>query len=103
MSIRDLETKAGRLVKELRLLRGMSQEELARLSDCSISTVANLENARGTSLETFLKVLRSLDRADDVLEHLDEYYDQPTPMELLRASKRKPMRPQRAPRKHKPS
>lgn len=81
MCIRDLEAMTGKLIKELRLLRGLSQAELARLSDVSTSTVANLECARGTSLETFLWVLRSLEQADDLLDHLDEYFDFPTPME----------------------
>lgn len=96
--ITELENRTGRILREIRLNRGISQKELARLSDLSVSTVANLERGRGASLQTFLRAVRALDRLD-FLDSLDEGLDGPTPMQLLRASESTRKGPRRAPRK----
>ncbi|GAA1499229.1 hypothetical protein GCM10009628_42340 [Paeniglutamicibacter kerguelensis] len=98
-AIWDLEERAGRLIREIRLLGCLSQKDLARLPDISSSIMADHERGRGSSIETFRSVLRGPGRVDDVLEHLEEHYSESTPMKLLRVSKRKPMRAQRAPKK----
>lgn len=96
--IEQLEHRTGRLVREARLGRDMSQAELARVSNLSISTVRKLESGRGANLETFLRVLRAIDRLD-VIDTLDEGFSQPSPMVQLRLAKKLTARPQRASRK----
>lgn len=97
-NVYDLEAKVGRLVREARLGRDMSQVELAHQSNVTVSTIQNLERGKGAQLKTFLMVLRSLERLD-IIDSLDERYSEPSPMELLRKSQNKPARPQRASRK----
>lgn len=102
-SVTETEKRIGRIIRGLRLSRELSQEELARLTDLSTSTIANIEHARGASLTTFIRVLRALDRLD-IVDVLDEGYDdqQLSPMEMLRALKKKEVaRRQRAPRQVK--
>ncbi|WP_404289201.1 helix-turn-helix transcriptional regulator [Glutamicibacter arilaitensis] len=94
-SIDSLERRTGELVREARLGRDITQAELARNSDLSLSAVQNLEAGRGVKLETFLRVLRALDRLD-VIESLNEGYSDVSPMEALRLSQNRPARPQRA-------
>lgn len=96
--IEVLEQRTGRLVREARLGRDMSQAELARISNLSISTVRKLESGSGANLETFLRVLRTLDRLD-VIDSLDEGFSEPSPMAKLRIAKKLSARRQRASRK----
>ena len=97
-AIDDLLLRAGKLVREARLNRDMTQMELARDSDMSLGALQNLESGKPVRLDTFLRALRTLNRLD-VLDNLDEGFDQPSPMELLRISQKKPAKPQRASRR----
>ena len=65
----------GRRVAHLRILRGITQAELAKRSGISRFALSRLENgAGGVRIENFLAVLRQLDvlsRMETVLDPLD--------------------------------
>lgn len=69
----------GRLGQRLtmaRKLRQMTQEELAHLSDVSLSTLRSLEDgADGVSMGNFLKVLQGLTLQEQLEELLDPVRD----------------------------
>ena len=90
----------GVWLRESRLARELDQETVARLADISTRSLRNLESGDGSSLSTLIKTVRALER-DDWLEQLDEGIDEPSPLELLRESRNRPMRPQRAPRRRR--
>lgn len=76
---------------------GMSREDLARLAGVSVSALANLENGRGASLTTFVRVLRALQKDT----WLDALRPSPVinPMMLLMSGKsrvRAPRRPKKS-------
>jgi transcriptional regulator with XRE-family HTH domain len=64
LSTEELEVKLGQAVRRGRLDLDLSQSDLARLADVSPSAVAALENGRGSSTRTLVKVVRALGRLD---------------------------------------
>jgi len=90
----------GGWVRDARLARELDQQTLAESADISVKAVRGLETGDGSSLSTVIKVVRALGR-EDWLEQLDEGAGEPSPLELLRESRRRPMRPQRAPRRRR--
>lgn len=49
-------------LKEIRLQLGYTQEELARLCDCTLRTIQNIENNKNCNpgIETVLKIKKAL-------------------------------------------
>lgn len=90
----------GGWLRDARLARELDQLSLAELADISVRALRGLEAGEGSSLGTLIKAVRALGR-EDWLEQLDEGADEPSPLELLRESHRRPMRPQRAPRRRR--
>ncbi|MEO8261209.1 MAG: hypothetical protein ABI566_01455 [Pseudolysinimonas sp.] len=88
----------GAALRDARLARRIDQETLSRLADISSKSLRNLEGGEGSTLGTLIKVTRALGR-EDWLAALDEGSDQLSPLEMLRQSRRRPGRPQRAPRR----
>lgn len=88
----------GAWLREARLARGLDQNTVAVLADISARSLRNLESGEGSSLATLIKTVRALGR-EGWLEQLDEGIGEPSPLELLRESRNRPMRPQRAPRR----
>lgn len=72
----------GARLRELRIVAGHSQEELARLANLSRSAVRSLEGGDGSSLSTVIKVLRALGR-DDWLDTLEVPSAAFNPIDLL--------------------
>lgn len=97
-TIDDLQQRVGRLLREARLKRDISQEELSRMSDVSSRSIHSIETGSGARLETFLRILRALDRLD-MIDYLDEGYNELSPLEELRMMRGQPRRPQRASKK----
>jgi transcriptional regulator with XRE-family HTH domain len=64
LSTQDLEVKLGQAVRRGRLALDLSQADLADLADVSPSAVAALENGRGSSTRTLVRVARALGRLD---------------------------------------
>lgn len=96
----EWEARLGDQVRAVRIAESLTQGELARLASLSESSVRALERGTGSSLATLIAVTRVLERT----EWLDEYDPRgtgPSPIELLRTSRRQPARPQRV-RKARP-
>lgn len=52
--------KIGSRIREARIRRRMTQEELARQSGVSTLTVSNVEKGRSVTMSMFISILRSL-------------------------------------------
>jgi transcriptional regulator with XRE-family HTH domain len=63
-STAELETRLGHSVRRARLALDLSQTGLSDLAGVSPSALAALENGRGSSTRTLVKVVRSLGRSD---------------------------------------
>lgn len=63
------EEKMGYKIKEMREKRGISQEELSRLSNVSRVTISQLENdeSKNASVKTLLKIAKALDAPLDAI------------------------------------
>lgn len=71
--------RLGQRVILARKIREMTQEQLAILSDVSLSTVRSLEDgADGVAVGNLLKVLQGLNLLDQVEELLDPRHDPET-------------------------
>jgi transcriptional regulator with XRE-family HTH domain len=83
----EMEAAFGQQLRDLRLRRNIDQRHLAEQAGVALNAVKNLENGRGATLTSLVKVLRSLGRAD-WLETLA-----PTvaisPMQMLKAKKQR--------------
>jgi transcriptional regulator with XRE-family HTH domain len=60
LTIEQLESLVGESIKAARLDRNLSQEELASRSGISRRALINLESGNGSSLKTFIVVLKAL-------------------------------------------
>jgi transcriptional regulator with XRE-family HTH domain len=90
----EMEVEFGQQLRDLRLRRNIDQRQLAEQAGVALNAVKNLENGRGATLTSLVKVLRNLGRAD-WLETLSPSVAI-SPMQMLkakqprqRASKRK--------------
>jgi transcriptional regulator with XRE-family HTH domain len=61
---KEMEVEFGRQLRDLRLRRNIDQRRLAEQAGVALNAVKNLENGRGATLSSLVKVLRSLGRAD---------------------------------------
>lgn len=50
----------GKRIKDIRISRSITQEELAHNAGLSFSTVVRLENGEGSNIENMMKILRVL-------------------------------------------
>lgn len=66
-STEEWEQRIGEQFRDLRLAHGLDQAELADASGVSLGAVKNLEQGKGSTLKTLVKVARSLDRGDWLL------------------------------------
>ncbi|OGR03099.1 MAG: hypothetical protein A2511_02525 [Deltaproteobacteria bacterium RIFOXYD12_FULL_50_9] len=60
----EMEIEFGRQLRDLRLRRNIDQRQLAEQAGVALNAVKNLENGRGATLSSLVKVLRALGRAD---------------------------------------
>lgn len=60
----EMEVAFGQQLRELRLRRNIDQRRLAAQAGVALNAVKNLENGRGATLTSLVKVLRTLGRAD---------------------------------------
>lgn len=60
----EWEQEIGSQVNALRIRQRVEQTELAELANISVGAIKNLEGGKGSSLKTFIKVLRALGRED---------------------------------------
>lgn len=83
LTTEEWEHKFGISVQQLRLVRKMTQIELAKSANISIGSVQNLEAGKGSSLKCIIAVARALGRTD-WLSALTPPTPKISPMELLR-------------------
>ena len=87
----------GRRLRARRLQRDMTQKNLASRAGVSTSAVKRIEKGKGSSLDTFLRIIAALGWGDTVLHAMPE--PEPTPSELVEHARRssfKSLRRQRA-------
>ena len=60
----EWEQEIGAQVNALRIRQRVEQTELAELANISVGAIKNLEGGKGSTLKTFIKVLRALGRED---------------------------------------
>ncbi|MFH1028577.1 MAG: helix-turn-helix domain-containing protein [Pseudomonadota bacterium] len=60
----EIEVEFGQHLRDLRLRRNIDQRQLAEQAGVALNAVKNLENGRGATLTSLVKVLRTLGRAD---------------------------------------
>lgn len=60
----EMEIELGQQLRDLRLRRNIDQRQLAEQAGVALNAVKNLENGRGATLSSLVKVLRALGRAD---------------------------------------
>lgn len=71
--------RLGQRLAQARKLREMTQEQLAHLSDVSLSTLRSMEDgADGVSIGNVLKILKGLDLLDQIDPLLDPQRDPET-------------------------
>ncbi|SDZ52607.1 Helix-turn-helix [Herbiconiux ginsengi] len=91
----EAEERLGERIRALRLSKNLDQSAVAERAGVSLRTVKNLENGRGSSVATLVRVVRALGRS--------EWFDalQPavaiSPLRML-AQERRDVTPQRASR-----
>ena len=78
----ELQAVLGERLRALRLSRNFSQRELADKSGVSLRALHNLEAGAGSTIETFLRVLKALNAVDAI----DALVPQPkvSPLALLK-------------------
>lgn len=63
-STEELEQQVGLAIRRTRLLRNLDRETLARQAGISVSALKNLEGGSGTTMSTFVKVVRALGKTE---------------------------------------
>jgi transcriptional regulator with XRE-family HTH domain len=89
----ELEQRLGGRLRELRLLRNIDQRSLATRAGVSLNALKHLESGKGARVNSLVKVLRALDRAD-WLETLAPSVSI-SPMQMLKQGRREPRRVRR--------
>lgn len=81
----DLQARIGHQLQQLRISMDLEQAEIAARAGISVRALRQLEHGKGSSMATFVRVLRAL----HVVERLDTLFPQATvsPMAMLRESK----------------
>ena len=78
----ELQKQLGERIKLQRINRNYSQVELAKKAGISLKTLRNLEQGKGSSVETLVRTIKAL----DVSDFLDQLAPQPSvsPLAVLR-------------------
>jgi transcriptional regulator with XRE-family HTH domain len=84
----EWELSLGSQVRSLRISHGLDQRQLAELAGASLGSVKNLEQGRGSTLKTVVRVARALDREDWLAGFAPRV--SVSPIDVLRSSRREP-------------
>lgn len=88
LTVKEWEELVGEQVRAVRVARDLDQVHLAALANVSVGAISNLERGRGSSLSTFIAVVRALDRSEWL--HALAPAVNVSPMQLLRAKRHSP-------------
>lgn len=83
----EWEAEIGRRIRVARKAQRMTQQELADRSNVSRSAIKYLESGHGSSLATFLNVIRALG-LDESLEEVFAVLSSVSPLAILQAKKK---------------
>lgn len=86
----EWEATIGEQFRTLRLARNLDQSQLADLAGVSVGSVKGLEQGRGSTLKTIVRLARALDR-EDWLRSLAPRATV-SPIDILRSSRTEPRR-----------
>ena len=78
----ELQLTIGKLVQDVRFQKHKTQREVAQLAGVSLRSVISLENGAGSTLSTFIRVLKALNADDRIMAMLPER--RISPMSLLK-------------------
>lgn len=83
MILREL----GSRIRDQRIARSVTQEDLSEKAGVSLSTIVRMENGKGCSLGAFLSVCRILGMTENLDLLIPEYQERPT--EILDRKKKR--------------
>jgi transcriptional regulator with XRE-family HTH domain len=92
--IGDIEVDFGGAIRQARIRKGYSLEDVAARANLSANAVRSLELGRGSTLSTLLKVLNILDETKLFTDWIDRGKAF-SPVEALKQSKRRTSQPPR--------
>ena len=84
----EWESRFGTQVRALRIARELDQAQLAERAGVSLGSVKSLEQGRGSTLRTVVRVARALDREDWLAGFAPNVGI--SPIDVLRSSRREP-------------
>lgn len=79
----QVEAELGKRLKRFRLERNLSQTEVATRSGLSRRTITAIENGEGSTLSTFIALLRALHALDVLDAFLPDYGISPVAMMMV--------------------
>ncbi len=90
MSDPGVVSEIGRLIRQMRLNRNLTQKQLADMSGVSRVTISLFERGRSATLMTLVQILRALDK----LDILDVFHEEAeiSPLQLLSLTKKRRQR-----------
>lgn len=94
----EWEIEIGRAIRQLRILRHRTQEELANSANISLSALRNLELGKGSTVRSLILAVRALGKSE-WLNELSPKAPKVSPMELLRQRENAPTPKRRYKRK----
>lgn len=86
----ELQQEIGAALRTLRVRSGQTQSELAAKAGVALRSLANLERAGKSSLETFVRILNALQAADVIAMLAPQ--PRVSPLEMLRSGGNLPRR-----------
>jgi len=84
-SVEELQVSLGEQLQSLRLAKNLDQRTTAEKAGISEKALRNLEAGRGSSVESFLRVLKALDSLDGIKMLVPK--PSVNPLALLRSAK----------------
>jgi transcriptional regulator with XRE-family HTH domain len=94
----NIEADIGSTIRQVRIAKGYSLEDVAAKTNLSPNSVRALELGRGSSLSTMVKVLKALDELK-LFTNWIEAQQTFSPLEALRQSRNQKPKPQRVSKK----
>lgn len=90
LDTQEWESAVGAQVRSLRISRALDQAQLAERAGVSLGSVKSLEQGKGSTLKTVIRVARALDREDWLTGFAPR--TPISPIDVLRSARREPRR-----------
>ncbi len=92
LSTAEWEVALGRDISKMRRAQDLTQKDLAKITDLSVSAIKKIEGGHGSSMRSLILIARALGRTD-WLSSFPSQEPEISPLELLRRELRKPINP----------